>query len=157
MHDALHHETKSQANPYAALARFKRAPFSEGDDPNKKSITLFSGNNEDNGGDGTTDGDGEMGDNGLDNNADADLNNTDFERTVVFKVLPKSQTGYRMKPMPGMKDPTIFVRAPDQYSKAASLTRGYVRESQLTSIDKITNAIDLSENRIKGLKLRAVD
>lgn len=63
----------------------------------------------------------------------------------------------KMEPMPGMKDPSVYVRAPDKYDKSASVTRAYVAESQLTSIENITKAIDISEDRIKGLKLRVVE
>lgn len=63
----------------------------------------------------------------------------------------------KMDPMPGMKDKTIYVRAPGKYDKSASVTRGYVAESQLTSMEKIKQAIDTSEDRIKGLKLRTVE
>jgi len=63
----------------------------------------------------------------------------------------------KMDPMPGMKDKSVYVRAPGKYDKSASITRGYVAESQLTSIEKITQAIDVSEDRIKGLKLRTVE
>merc|ERR1712226_293389 len=59
--------------------------------------------------------------------------------------------------MPGMNDPAIYVRAPDVFDQNANVTNGYVSESQLTNIQKITNAIDESENRIKGLKLRVVE
>merc|ERR1712037_263917 len=63
----------------------------------------------------------------------------------------------KMEPTPGMKDPSVYVRAPDKYDKSASVTRAYVAESQLTSIENITKAIDISEDRIKGLKLRVVE
>ena len=139
--DALHNGNKNQN---AAFARFKevRAPFKAGDDPSRKTIGAPTA-------DGTSDGDL-----GPDNGEDDD--NQDDPNTN-YKVLPVPTKGLRMEPMPGMKDPTVFVRAPDNYGSNANITKGYVRESQLSSLDMIKDAIDVSENRIKGLKLRVVE
>ena len=100
-----------------------------------------------------------MGDNGdgypgADNGGEDD--NQDDPNTN-YRVLPVASKGLRMEPMPGMKDPTIFVRAPENFGSDANITKGYVRESQLSSLDMIKDAIDVSENRIKGLKLRVVE
>ena len=130
----------SNRNAVAPQMRFKqRAPFRSTDDPSSKTISM--GDN----------GDGYP---GADNGGEDD--NQDDPNTN-YRVLPVASKGLRMEPMPGMKDPTIFVRAPENFGSDANITKGYVRESQLSSLDMIKDAIDVSENRIKGLKLRVVE
>lgn len=150
--DALLHGTNNHA---AALPRFKsRAPYQNGDSQSRKTISGGNGNATTTTTTTTTPSPPPP----KEDEKSSDDNSKKDEDDAVFKVVPGAQMGLKIEPMPGMKDPTVYVRSPDKYSQeAASAARGYVQESQLTSITKLKDAIDTSENRIKGLKLRAVE
>lgn len=73
-----------------------------------------------------------------------------------FQVNPKQKTGRAMKPMPDMPDPTVRVRSPEDYLSDNSTVK-FSKESQLTDLHALKDAIDSAEERIKGLKLYVVE
>lgn len=80
------------------------------------------------------------------------------EEPKPFSVAPAAEDGVEIQPAPGQDDPAVRVRAQDDFMSPVTTTTDFMgAHSYQEDIKALLQEVDMSENKIKGLKLRVVE